>query len=372
MADLSNKTNRKKLKPRAAVYTQILALGRALGYRRRRSDKPGRWMLRTARADGGYSFEVLGVADDFAEANGTDVLSYAQALSASLHRKVADPNKISVADALDAWARSKAEMASSEKQAADYYNSARRISAPFGKKTLKTITARDITSWMQSIVEAGDDPRTRRSTANRALATLKAALTKAANESEYQGVRAWGSVSKFSKADSFGARLVILKPEEETKLIEVARPDVAELLTALQITGARFGEIRTARVSDLNDTRLTITGKTGRRTIALSDPKAHFFAGIAGNRPGKDPLLRRRDGSGWPDGGHLKPVATAVRAAGLPAEVTSYALRHGFISRALADGVPVAAVAQHCGTSVEMIMATYAKFTPVQMQEWFG
>ena len=29
-------------------------------------------------------------------------------------------------------------------------------------------------------------------------------------------------------------------------------------------------------------------------------------------------------------------------------------------------------IAKHCGTSVEMIMATYAKFHPTQMKEWFS
>ena len=358
--------------PRAAVYSQILAQGRALGYRRRRSGRPGRWVLRIAAMDGGYRFEVLGVADDFVEADGKDVLSYAQALAAAVGRKVADPTKVRVSDALMAWSQEKAALASSNKQASDYLNAANRIASHFGAKTIKTISARDISEWMKSIVESGKDPRKRRSTANRQLATLKAALTRAANEAEYSGDRAWLPVKKFPKAESFGARVTILTSEEEETLINAARPDVGQLLRALQMTGARFGEMRQAKVGDLNDARLTLVGKTGPRTISLSKERAKFFADVAAGRSTTGPLLHRQDGTAWPDGGQLKPIAKAVYDAGLPNEVTSYALRHGFISRALANGVPVAAVAQHCGTSVEMIMATYAKFAPAQMAEWFS
>ena len=329
-------------------------------------------MLRTADNAGAYRFEVLGVADDFLEADGRDVLSYSQALAAALGRKVADPTKIKVTDALDEWAREKAQTASSDKQVSDYFNAAKRIVAPFGTKTLKTITAREIAAWMQGFIVEGKDPKKRRATANRQLATLKAALTRAADESEYQGVRAWDAAKKYPKAESFGARVVILSEEQERHLIEVAREDLRVFLTALQMTGARPGEIRQATVGDLHHDRLTITGKTGNRTIALSPEKAEWFAAQVSERPPDAPLLPRRDGNHWPDGGWLKPVRTAVKAAELDDEVTSYVYRHGFISRALSGGVPVAAVAIHCGTSVEMIMKSYAKFIPAQMQEWFG
>lgn len=372
MADLSNKTNRKKLKPRASIYAQKLAEGRALGYRKRRTGQPGRWILRTARYPSGYDFEVLGVADDFAESDGREILSYAEALSAALGRKKADPTRITVAEALDDWARAKCREASSEKQVLDIESSARRIASDLGGKTLKNLTAKDLTRWMEQICAEGKDPRARRSTANRRLATLKAALTRAADEHEYSGPRAWKAVKKFPKAESFGKRMVILDQDEEARLIEAARPDLAHLLTGLQMTGARFGELRKATVGDLQGNRLTLEGKTGRRTIALSPEKAAWFADRAGDRPAPDPLLPRQDGSEWPDGGQLKPVRQAVKSADLPPDVTTYALRHGFISRALSNGVPIAAVAQHCGTSVEMIQAAYAKFAPAQMQEWFA
>ena len=153
MPELRNKTNRLKLKPRAAIYPQVLAEGRALGYRRRRSNRPGRWVLRTAKSDSGYNFEVLGIADDFAPADGREILDYSQALTAALGRKSADPTKVTVQQAMTSWADAKAETASSTKQAADYHNAARRISSNFGRKTLKTISAKSISDWLKSLTD---------------------------------------------------------------------------------------------------------------------------------------------------------------------------------------------------------------------------
>ncbi|GAB5438447.1 hypothetical protein [Falsiruegeria mediterranea] len=39
---------------------------------------------------------------------------------------------------------------------------------------------------------------------------------------------------------------------------------------------------------------------------------------------------------------------------------TLYSLRHGFVTEALYANVPIVTVAKSCGTSVQMIEATYA------------
>ncbi|MDU8945615.1 tyrosine-type recombinase/integrase [Ovoidimarina sediminis] len=372
MPDLTTPKARAKLPTGSKPHPLKLGIGRFLCYRRQTDGKPGSWLLRTAKLSGGYTYETLGTADDQLDANNRDVLSYEQALAKAAGQTTADPSRVSVADALDDWAEWKCRTASTDKQCTDLRNRARRLSAPFPRKTLKTITARDITQWLNGIVSTGDNPQARRATANRELAVLKAALTRAADLHAYQGTRAWVNVQKFPKADSFGKRMVILTEEEEARLIDAARPDVADLLRALQATGARFGEIASTLVGDLEGNRLALTGKTGRRVIVLSPEKAEWFRLKAGNRPSSAPLIPRQDCKPWPDGGHLKPVSAAVRAAGLPEDVTSYALRHGFITRALSRGVPTVAVAQHVGSSVEMIEQTYAKFAAAQLAEWFG
>lgn len=373
MTDFRTKTSRTRIKPRSSAYYQVISNGRALCYRKRTADKSGKWLLRTAKDEGGYAFEVLGTADDFATADNVNVLTYAQAMEQALGRTTADPTKITVAEALADWAKEKQRTASSDKQARDIDSVARRLAAAFPKATLRSLTARQIENWKQAEVAKGKDARARSATVNRQLANLKAALTRAANISGYEGKRAWLDVKKFSKAESFGKRMLILSEEDEGRLIANAEPDLAALLTALQMTGARYGELRQVLVGDLEGDRLAIrAGKTGPRTITLSPRIAEWFADQAGNRPASEPLLLRSDLTGWPDGGQLKPTKRAVAAAGVGAATTTYALRHGFISRALAKGVPISAVAEHCGTSVKMISDSYAKYVPSQMQEWFA
>ena len=368
MTDLKTKTARSRLKPNLNGYAQNLATGRALIWRKRAADAPGRWILRTAKPEGGYTRETLGVADDYG-----DGLTYAQALETALGRTRADPNRISVDDALTAWHKGKARTASSEKHKRDNEGTARRLSKAFAGASLQTITARQIKVWMNTRVDAAKDPRPRMATVNRELGILKAALTAAAKDNDYQGTRAWSEVAKYPKAEAFGKRMTILFEHQEAELIAAADADMAVLLTALQMTGARYGEMRQVRCGDLEGSNLTFpAGKTGGRTIALSGAKAAWFAEQAGNRPAPEALLLRTDLTPWPDAGQIAPMRRAVVAAGLSREVTIYCLRHGFISRALARGVPVAAVAQFCGTSIDMIMGSYAKFVPSQMKEWFA
>ena len=78
------------------------------------------------------------------------------------------------------------------------------------------------------------------------------------------------------------------------------------------------------------------------------------------------PLLRKRDGTAWQATStvdHRDLFRRAVERAELGvAGVTSYALRHSSIVRALLGGVPVAVAAQLHDTSVREIEAHYAAF----------
>lgn len=370
---LRTKTARLRLTPKTNPYYDKLSKGRALGYRKRVPQSSGKWVLRTADDLGAYSYETLGNADDFDEPNGKNILSYGQALKIALTKKSADPNRKLVTEALNDWAVDKNRTASSEKQRLDNFSRARRISTPFEGLNLKTVKQSHIKKWRDDHLTDPERGQPQRSTANRNLAVLKAALNKAAYLTEFEGPYPWRLVSKYKKSESFGKRLIILTDQEEENIISHARSDLANLLRGLQKTGARFGELRQCLCSDLNGNRLRIPdGKTGARTIALSLDKAAFFKNLTEKQAPSSPLLKRTDGTAWPDNGHLKPMRALVVKLGLSADITSYAFRHGFISRALSKGVPMSAVAQHCGTSEEMIRKSYAKFHQAQMQEWFS
>ena len=372
MADLQSKTARKRLKVRSSAYFSNIGSGRALGYRKQTAGHAGKWIFRrTNEVTGSYSKETIGTADDLSTADGIEILSYTQALAIIARKSNTDPTEVSVQEALDDWAAWKSKTASSDKQRTDYANTAKRIGKAFGKLTLIKLKASHIKTWRDAFLEGYDEARPRMETANRSLAVLKAALNKAANENSYEGKRVWETVSKFP--NSHGKRMIILTDQQEREVIAAARPDLATLLTAMQATGARYGELRQGLCEDLNGSNLVIRdGKTGPRLITLSDAKAAWFAEQVKDKTPTEPLFGRYDGSPWPDGGHLKLFKSAIKNLEVPAGTTTYAFRHKFISDALSRGVPVAAVAKHTGTSVDMIMKNYAKFIPAQMQEWFA
>src|SRR5262245_59490883 len=88
-------TQRLRLKSRAAPYFNSIAPRHMLGYVRRDGDRvAGSWVVQIeiGRTKTGRPIrprETLGIADDFAEANGTTVLSYQQALAVAVNWKPA-------------------------------------------------------------------------------------------------------------------------------------------------------------------------------------------------------------------------------------------------------------------------------------------
>ena len=72
---LGHRTNRLVLPRRDKPYWQAIHEGLHVGYRR----TSGKWVIRVYLDDGKYSTKVIGQADDFAEANGVDVLTFKQA-----------------------------------------------------------------------------------------------------------------------------------------------------------------------------------------------------------------------------------------------------------------------------------------------------
>jgi len=86
---LKTETQRAKLAARPAPYFNTIAPKRLLGYVKAGGGVAGRWLVqveigRTATGQPVRRREQLGIADDLAAANGVDVLSYDQALTAAI------------------------------------------------------------------------------------------------------------------------------------------------------------------------------------------------------------------------------------------------------------------------------------------------
>jgi integrase len=363
----TTKTARAKLGARPKPYYRQIGPGKTLGYLRRDSG-PGAWVVRE-RIAGRYTFRTLGTADDLAAADGRDVLTFEQAMRiATGANAAAAVGRLTVGGALDVYLTA---LASRSKYADDERGRVEKHVPPaLLNCRVDRLTKTILESWQASMVR--DDPadpdakRRSQDSANRLWTTVRAALNLAYSD-EANGIasdRAWSRVKPFknvsrSSGDDLDAkqvRLLIAKAASfDTAL--------AHLCEAGFLTGARFGELASASVRDLDAARHTlhVDGKTGERVVNLTAESADFLRSLATARDRDAPLLPRADGSRWPRSWHHKAVKRAAAMADLPASVSFYTLRHAHISRALEAGMPLSLVAENCGTSLRMLEVNYAR-----------
>jgi integrase len=136
----------------------------------------------------------------------------------------------------------------------------------------------------------------------------------------------------------------------------------ADLIEVAYLTGARLGELASANVEDFDaeSALLRVTGKTGTRSVTLTNETIATLQRIAGKRPQSAPLLPRIDGERWRNTQH-RPMQRALRLAQLSLDASFYSLRHSYISRSIEGGMPLSLIADNCGTSLLMIQKNYAK-----------
>ncbi len=367
--DTRTKTARAKLDPRPKPYFRQIAPGKTLGYIRRETGS-GSWIVRD-KEGGKYRTRIIGHADDLDRADGRDVLTYEQAMAmATGHTApLAVGGRITVETAMDRYLTA---LAAKSKHAKEYRGiSDRRIVPALGGYRVDRLTKTQIEEWLAGLVreEDPDDPDARRrsqDTANRVLTHLKAGLN-AAFADEANGIAtdaAWRRVKPYRNVSR--PREVDLSPEEVQAFIDGAATfdqALAYLIEAGYLTGARMGELASASVRDLDGARRTlhVDGKTGARTISLTEETAAFLQERARGKKRTDPLLPQADGTRWPRTGHFRSIKRAAKAADLPPDACFYSLRHAHISRAIEAGMPLSLIAENCGTSLLMIQRNYAK-----------
>jgi integrase len=88
--------------------------------------------------------------------------------------------------------------------------------------------------------------------------------------------------------------------EQRTALLKSCPDDLATLVKAMLLTGARPGELATLNASDFDKRPgcLTLRGKTGARTVAISTA-AVFFTEIGKDKIAAAPMLVNSFGQRW-------------------------------------------------------------------------
>jgi integrase len=392
---IDTRSARTKLAERREPYWTVISAGNALGYRR--GAKGGTWIAKFRDADGKRHLESLGAADDARDADGLSAFSFSQAQERArtwFQRKAREQagdfvpldRPYTVADALSDY---RADYQRRSGKATDRLDAsaAAWIKPELGAVPLAKLTKARIVSWHQKMAEmpsrlrtkpgtpqkyreadtSAEAVRRRRSTANRVLTILKAALNHAHREGRCASDDAWRTVRAFREADA--ARLRYLSDDEARRLTNACKPDFRALVTAALLTGCRYGELAAVTVDEFNPDVGTIrvsVSKSGKpRHVVLTKEGHDFITALAAGRGGGARLLLRSNGKPWAKSEQQRPLAAACAAARIEPAVNFHGLRHTYASRLAMRGVPLAVIAAQLGHSdTRMVEKHYGHLSP--------
>lgn len=389
-SELETPTARERLRP-AKHHWRALDPGKlSLGYLRKRKAVAGVWLKRSyvgvdERNIGRYKQTIIAVADDFADADGVNVLSFGQAqLRARDQDRPSSP--LTVREAVDLYIeflRSRGQNTNDTRRRADVH-----IIPQLGEKEVEALTSAQIRKWLADHAAApalvrskkngtrktkqapNDDDaiRRRRSSANRVLTILKAALNHAYDEGKVSTNDAWGRrVKPFRSVDV--ARIRFLSLEEATRLLNACEPDFRRLVRGALETGARFSELGRLMASDFSHNAGTLhvrKSKSGHaRHIILTPEAVAFFRDITAGRAGDALIFTHANGAAWKASQQRRPMIEAVSAAKIAPSISFHGLRHTYASHCVMGNVPLLVVAKNLGhATVNMVQKHYAHLAP--------
>jgi integrase len=392
---IDTRSARAKLPARREPYWTVISQGCALGYRK--GAKGGTWIARFRAGDGRQHYGPLGAADDARDPDGLSVFEFAQAqerartwFDQKAREQAGDfapsDRLYTVAVALGDY---RADYLRRGGKAADRldWSASAWINPELGAIELARLTRARIVAWHQRIAEtparlrtkpgtlqkhraADDSPeavRRRRSTANRVLTILKAALNHAYREGKCASDDAWRTARAFREADA--ARLRYLSDDEARRLTNACPRDFRALTTGALLTGCRYGELAAMTVDDFNPdagTLLVRSSKSGKpRHVVLTQEGHDFIAMLAAGKLGSARLFLRANGKPWSKSEQQRPVAAACEAAKIDPPVNFHGLRHTYASRLVMRGVPLAVIAAQLGhADTRMVEKHYGHLGP--------
>jgi integrase len=368
-----------------------------LGYRRTRTGG-GSWVARRFLGEGRYAEIGLGVADDLQDADGAAVLSFKEAQEAARNWWKAreredmgvapESGPYTVADAIRDYFEARAHRGSKGFKA-DRHAAEARIIPELGSIEAARLTNGRLRAWHVALgsasklvrtkstatmratkaIDIADDEavRARRSTANRILTILKAALNHAYHEGRVMSDEAWRKVKPFREVDTPVVRF--LTAAECRRLVNASHQGFRQLVRGALLTGCRYGELTRLRTGDYNREAGTVTvrlSKAGKpRHVVLNDEGRELFDALTAGLSPRDLVFRRNDGSPWLASQQQRPLAGASVRAKIEPAATFHILRHSYASALAMRGVPMGVIATQLGHSdTRMTEKHYAHLAP--------
>ena len=374
---LTSKTGRAELERRRKPYFRLVEPGLYVGYRRNKD--AGTWVARWRDPAGGYVTKTIADADDMTPANRETVLDFsgaqqrARELFAKSKGRAYRNGPYTVRAAVEDYLET---LAKRGKSAADSRGRAEIAIMPeLGDIDCETLTRKTIREWHERLAEqprrlrqkpGATDPeavRRRKSTANRILTILKAALNQAFMEERVSSDAAWRSVKPFRGVDA--ARLRFLEVDECKRLINACQPDFRKLVRGALVTGARYGELTRLEVADFHEAGGTVHVRDSKsakpRRVILSDEGVELFRTLTAGRRPDARIFLRDDGQPWGKAHQSRPMAAACEAARIDPPASFHVLRHTYASLLAMNGAPLIVVAQNLGhADTRMVDKHYA------------
>lgn len=302
--------------------------------------------------------------------------------------------KKTVADALKAYFEDRRVEGSPEESVHyDESRAARFILPKLGNLAIAELTTARLKAWRSEIATwpalyRGGGVRAKivsKATVNKAITTLKASLNAAykLDQDIAKSDAAWRLLESFEETPpNADARRkdYWLTAEDAVRLINAADADSGfrDLLKAALSTGARYGSLAKAKVSDYRHGMIRTVirkggkGKTREHFIRLNSEGRAFFDQLVLGKPADDWLFPRHtlDLEGkwqtreWRKSEQDRPLRAALKAAKLP-HIGIHGLRHTWASLSIMAGADKTVVAKNLGhTETRMIEKHYGHLAP--------
>ena len=373
--------------------------------------------MRRYLGDEKYAVETIGAADDLADADGAEVLTFHQAQSKARERAEALAEEariaslgpaLTVRDAIEEYLTARERREAKDNGDKGLKRDARSrltkhvLSADekLAGRPLAALTSDDLAKWRDSLKMATGS-------AQRTVNDFKAALNAVARRAKAKLPATIRDTIKDGlatvNATPVVARDAQVLPDADVRSIIAAawevdaegewEGDLSRIVLVLAATGARFSQVARMTVADVQarERRLMIpVSRKGRGVKNVShvgvrvgedvlEALARATAGRKGSstlfiRPRWEPVAVARWAKGergpWHSSAELtRPWAEIITRAGLAAGTVPYALRHSSIVRGLRAGLPVRLVAALHDTSSAMIERHYSAFIVDAMDE---